>query len=294
MNILVTGGAGQVGRELQRHGTLAGHALQALDRTELDITDAAAVAACISSHTPDLVINAAAYTAVDKAEQDAEMAFAINRDGAANLARACAAQAIPLLHISTDYVFDGHKKTPYHEDDPVAPLGVYGASKWQGEQQIRAHCSQHIILRTSWVFGAYGQNFVRSMLRLAREREELRVVADQRGCPTPASAIAQVVLNIAGQLAFSCSSVFGTYHYCGSPATSWHGFAEAVVAEARSLTALTVQRVVPISTAEYPTPAARPANSILDCSRLQDVFAIQSGDWRPDLRETLTTWLRSA
>lgn len=294
MNILVTGGAGQVGRELQQHGILAGHTVHAPGRTGLDITDASAVMTYIRSNTPDLVINAAAYTAVDKAEQDAAQAFAINRDGAANLALACAAQAIPLLHISTDYVFDGQKDSPYREDDPVAPLGVYGASKWQGEQQIRAHCQQHIILRTSWVFGAYGQNFVRSMLRLAREREELRVVADQRGCPTPAGAIARVLLNIAGQLAFSCSSVFGTYHYCGSPATSWHGLAEAVVAEAKSLTALTVQQVVPIRTAEYPTLATRPANSVLDCSRLQDVFAIQPGDWRPELREILTTWLRSA
>jgi len=291
MKILVPGANGQVGRELIHYGQQAGYELVAATRTDLDITDAHAVTRWLKQHQPQVLINAAAYTAVDKAEQEPVQAFAVNRDGAANLARACAEFSIPLLHISTDYVFDGRQSAPYKEGDPVAPLGVYGESKWQGEQRVREYCPQHIILRTSWVFGAQGPNFVRTMLRLAREREELRVVADQRGCPTHAASIARALLQIASALAFRPGSVFGTYHYCGTPATSWHGFAEAIVAAARPLQALTVQRVTPISTEEFPTPAARPANSVLDCSRLQAVFAIQPDDWRSGLQAVLSAGL---
>ena len=294
MKILVPGGHGQIGRELLRHGEQTGHEMITASRAELDITDSQAVAAWVSEHKPAVVINAAAYTAVDQAEQEPELAFAVNRDGAANLAQACAECAIPLLHISTDYVFDGRQPDAYREDDPVTPLGVYGESKWQGEQTVREYCPRHIILRTSWVFGEHGHNFVRTILRLAQEREELRIVADQRGCPTHAGAIAQCLLKMAEQLTFRSGSVFGTYHYCGLPATCWHAFAEAIIAEARTLTHLPVLRVVPISTAEYPTPAARPANSVLDYSRLRTVFDIQPADWRRGLREVLSAWLLPA
>jgi dTDP-4-dehydrorhamnose reductase len=296
MRILVTGANGQVGRELARYGQQAGHELIATTRVELDITNRQAIKESLAQYKPQLLINAAAYTAVDKAEQEPAQAFLINRDGAGQLAQACADQQIPLLHISTDYVFDGHQSQPYQESDPVAPLGVYGESKWQGEQQIRHVCPQHIILRTSWVFGEYGQNFVRTMLRLAQERDELRVVADQQGCPTSAAGIARCLLGISEQLAeptaFSSRSVFGTYHYCGSPASNWHDFAEAIVSTAQDFIPLRTQGIVPISTADFPTPAARPANSVLDCQRLARVFGIQAEPWHEGLRDVLSAWLR--
>ena len=294
MKILVPGGHGQVGCEVVRHGEKSCHEIIAASRVELDITDFLAVVDWISAHKPDAVLNAAAYTAVDKAEQESQQAHAVNCDGAANLARACAEAGIPLLHISTDYVFDGRQNRAYREDDPASPLGVYGESKWQGELKIREYCPQHIILRTSWVFGEFGHNFVRTVLRLAQDHEELRIVADQQGCPTHAGAIAQCLLKIAEQLVFSPSSVFGTYHYGGVPASNWHGFAQAIIAEARTLTILPAQRVVPITTADYPTPAARPANSVLDCNRLQTVFDIQPAPWCEGLRRVLSAWLSPA
>lgn len=287
MNILVTGANGQVGRELQRYGR---HIL-AYDRDQLDITETQAVYTCIAEQQPELVINAAAYTAVDKAEQEPELAYAINRDGAANLAQACAEYDLPLIHISTDYVFDGQKQGAYLETDPIAPQSVYGDSKWQGEEQVRQYCPKHIILRTSWVFGQYGHNFVRTIVRLAKEREQLSIVADQHGCPTHAGAIARTLFAIAANPAFRNGSVYGTYHYCGQPALSWYEFAIAIVREMRPLTAITAEKIVPISTAEFPTAATRPANSVLDCRYLQAAFGIKPQPWQQGLREVLQQWL---
>lgn len=292
MRIIVTGAQGQVGWELNRRATLLGHDVLAWDVAELDITDATAVDRALDASGAAVAINAAAYTAVDKAEQEPELAFAVNRDGPAHLAAACARSNIPLLHISTDYVFDGRKTSPYTEDDPVAPLGLYGQSKLEGDEAVRRLLSRHLILRVSWVFGAHGHNFVKTILRLAREREELRVVADQHGCPTYAGDIADVLLELAGRIAeIDARDSWGTYHYCGAPATTWHGFASAIVEQARIREPLEVRAVTPIHTIDYPTPAARPANSVLDSSRLMECFGIGPRPWREGLEAMLATGL---
>jgi dTDP-4-dehydrorhamnose reductase len=290
VKIVVTGANGQVGWEIAR---LAGdHELLALDHAALDITDARAVQRVLEDNRPAVVINAAAYTAVDRAEQEPEQAFAVNRDGPFYLATTCARLGIPLLHLSTDYVFDGTQHRPYREEDDAAPLGVYGRSKWEGEEAVRCNHAAHVILRVSWVFGEHGLNFVKTLLRLAREREQLRVVADQYGCPTHAGAIARVLLTLADRIAAAeIREPWGTYHYGGAPATSWHGFAQAIVDLIRTWEAPRVREVVPITTADYPTPASRPANSVLDCSRLKERFGIEMCPWREGLATTLQALL---
>lgn len=289
MSIVVVGAGGQVGRELVAR---AGHRqLCGLDRAALDITSPAAVAAALAATGAGLVINAAAYTAVDKAESEQDAAFAANRDGPAALAEACATAGIPLLHLSTDYVFDGSAPAAYVESAPVAPLGVYGLSKWQGEEAIRRRLPQHVILRVSWVFGAFGNNFVRTMLRLGRERSELRVVADQRGAPTHAGAIAEALLSLADRGLRGETLPWGTYHYTGTPVTSWHGFAEAIFDDALALGLLDKKPLVhPIATAEYPTPARRPANSALDGTLAATKLQLRFAPWRDGLHETLMAW----
>ena len=288
MRLAMIGAKGQVGWELTRRAPMFGHEVLAWDVAELDITDASAVDRALAISGADAVINAAAYTAVDKAEQEHELAFAVNRDGPAHLAAACARLDIPLLHISTDYVFDGTKTGPYTEDDPAAPLGVYGRSKWEGDEAVCRLLPRHLILRVSWVFGIQGENFVKTILRLAREREELRVVADQHGCPTYAGDIADTLLELVGRAKeIDADNAWGVYHYCGEPATTWHGFANAIVERARVHEKLNVRAVTAIATADYPTPAARPANSVLDCTRLATRFDIHPASWR----EGLTTML---
>ncbi|MEO1632504.1 MAG: dTDP-4-dehydrorhamnose reductase, partial [Bacteroidota bacterium] len=222
MRVLIPGANGQVGRELVARA--AQHDIEAmgLTRADLDLNDAKAVRAVVQAHQPDAVVNAAAYTAVDRAESEPDLAFAVNRDGPAALAAACADLGIPLVHFSTDYVFDGAKPEPYVEGDPAAPLGVYGQSKWEGEEAVRAALDRHLILRVSWVFSRHGGNFVKTMLRLGREREALRIVADQHGGPTPASAIADAALVTLRQ-ASERNDDWGTYHFCGAPFTTWHG-----------------------------------------------------------------------
>lgn len=289
MRLAIIGAKGQVGWELQRRALALGHEMLAWDVAELDITQPAAVDQALAASGVQAVINAAAYTAVDRAEQEPEQAFVVNRDGPAHLAFTCAQMNIPLLHISTDYVFDGSKSGPYAEDDPAAPLGVYGQSKWAGDQAVQRLLPQHLILRVSWVFGIEGQNFVKTILRLARERAELRVVADQHGCPTYAGAIADALLNLVGRLReIETGNLWGTYHYCGAPATTWHGFASAIVEQARRYEPLKADKVTAITTAEYPTPAARPVNSVLDGSRLADRFGIHPSAWQTDLSTLLS------
>jgi dTDP-4-dehydrorhamnose reductase len=232
----------------------------------------------------ELVVNCAAYTAVDRAESEPELALAVNRDGPANLAAACGKAHIPLVHISTDYVFDGSKQGPYRETDPVLPLGVYGRSKAEGDTEVRSRLREHIILRTSWVYGVHGNNFVKTMLRLGQERRVLRVVNDQQGCPTNAADLAEVILAIAGR----CDrNPWGTYHYSGKGVTTWHGLAEAIFAEAQKYTSLLVERVEPIPSAQYPTPAKRPANSVLDCSLFTSTFGIEPRPWRESLADVI-------
>jgi dTDP-4-dehydrorhamnose reductase len=281
MRVLVTGANGQVGRELVRRGAELGLEVVALGRAELDITDRAAVQRAVEDRAPDAVVNAAAYTAVDRAETESELAFAVNRDGAVHCADACADAGIPLVHVSTDYVFDGTKGAPYTEEDAPSPLGVYGESKWAGEEAVRGRLDAHVILRTSWVVSAHGHNFVKTMLRLSGEREELRVVADQKGNPTAAADIARAALRIVEDVSGGREAAYGTYHFAGTPATTWHGLAEAVVAEARRHGPVRTQTVEPIPTSAYPTPARRPADTRLDCSRIGRTWGIEPPAWRP-------------
>ena len=286
--ILLTGANGQVGYELTRLAAERGCALMGLTRQQLDIGDDEAVEQIVSQIQPSLVINAAAYTAVDKAEQEVEAAMRANRQGPANLAATCQAHHIPLIHLSTDYVFDGNKSGAYHEEDPVAPTGVYGRSKWEGEEAVRAGLTQHLIIRVSWVFGPHGNNFVKTMLRLAAERDELRVVADQRGCPTYATHIAEALLILADKIRRGVDDAWGTYHFCGMPETTWHGFAETIIKEALAMGLLDQAIPVhPITTSDYPTPARRPQNSVLDCRRIIKTFDMKLPSWQ----EGLTTML---
>ncbi|MEK6202069.1 MAG: dTDP-4-dehydrorhamnose reductase, partial [Desulfobulbaceae bacterium] len=264
--ILLTGANGQVGYEVSRLASERGWPLTALTRQQLDIGDGEAVERIVAQLQPALIINAAAYTAVDRAEQEVEAAMRANRKGPANLAASCQGRHIPLIHLSTDYVFDGNKAEAYDEVDTAAPTGVYGLSKWEGEEEVRSRLRQHLIIRVSWVFGPHGNNFVKTMLRLAAERDELRVVADQRGCPTYATHIACALLSLADKIRQGTDISWGTYHLCGMPETTWHGFAETIIREAVKigLLAHTIP-VHPITTSDYPTPARRPQNSVLDC-----------------------------
>lgn len=290
--VLLTGGDGQLGWEVARRAAAAGVLCRAAGRADLDITDRDAVRRMVGETDWSAVINAAAYTAVDRAETDAAAAYAVNRDGPAHLAGACAEAGVPLLHVSTDYVFDGSKAAPYREDDPVAPLGVYGASKLAGEEAVRSLCAQHIILRTAWVYGVHGHNFVKTMLRLGRERDRLRVVDDQRGCPTAAGDLADVLLTLAGRLGAGQApeSAFGTFHATGQGDTSWCGFARHIFALAETRLER-IPAVDPITTADFPTPARRPANSVLDCDRLARVHGLRLRPWKDALAETLNSLL---
>lgn len=280
LRILVPGADGQVGWALAR----ADPQIVAFGRKELDIADPTAVAARMEEVRPDLVVNAAAYTAVDRAEEDAEAAFKANRDGPAHLAAACARAGIPLIHLSTDYVFDGRRTEPYAESDAPSPLGVYGESKWAGEEAVRQTLERHLTLRVSWVFGIHGNNFVKSMLRLGAELEELGVVADQRGCPTAADDIAATLLTLGRKIVDDPpAEAWGTFHYGGQPDASWFEFAQAIFQNKEA----PAPRLRAIPTSDYPTRAERPADSTLDCRRLKRVFGIERPDWREALKRMI-------
>ena len=289
MKILITGANGQVGSELVSLARQGNYTVLAATRTELDISQTQSVDDYIAENQPDIVINAAAYTAVDKAEEESDIAYAINRDGAKYIAIACARHNIPLFHISTDYVFDGSQAEPYKETDTPSPLGVYGNSKWQGEEAVRKQLQQYIILRVAWVFGAHGNNFVKTMLRLAKERESLNIVADQFGGPTPAKNIAETLITLAEKYRENKNLDWGTYHYCGSPRTTWFDFAENIFLQANKIGILNkAMQITPITTDQYPTAAQRPTNSMLDCSKIKNTFNIDMPGWHMALKTTLT------
>lgn len=279
MTVLVVGTSGQLATELHRLAPVLGVSLA--PRVRLDLADSPRLRAELDALRPDLILNAGAYTAVDKAESESGRTFAINAEGPRTLAAWCADNGAALIHVSTDYVFDGSKPTAYVESDATAPLGVYGASKLAGELAIAERLERYIILRTSWVFSATGQNFVKTMLRLARDRDELRVVADQVGKPTSAAEIARAMLLLAGKIT-QPGLPWGTYHFACPDSTSWHGFAQAIVDEQAPLTGRR-PRVAAITTSEYPTPARRPANSVLDSYRFQSAFGIEPRPWRDEL-----------
>jgi dTDP-4-dehydrorhamnose reductase len=291
MKVCVFGSGGQLGRELSRSLWPSGFELQAFTHQQVDIADVDAVTRAVA--TADIVINAAAYTAVDRAEADSEQAFRVNRDGPLALARACSEARAFLVHVSTDYVFDGRKNGPYLEDDTVCPLGVYGQSKAAGEQAVRSHCQRHAIIRTSWVVSSFGQNFVKTMLRLARERDQLRVVADQYGRPTPAKDLAEVIVSIATRHASSAALAPGTYHFAAAGRASWHDLASYVVEQQAPLTSCRPP-VVAITTADYPTPAERPANSELDTSKLEAALHLSPRPWQAGVREVIGELLGQA
>lgn len=287
MRVLITGRHGQVSRELQR--ALGSEAeLLVLGHEQLDLADGEAVRRQVRELRPDLLINAAAHTAVDQAESEPELAYAINATAPGILAEEASALRVPLIHYSTDYVFDGRKATPYCEDDATGPLGVYGSSKLAGEQAIRACGGQHLILRTSWVYSLHGRNFLLTMQRLLQEREELRVVADQVGAPTWAGTIARTTVELIRRWRDGQPGAWGTYHLTGLGETSWFGFAEAIAAHLQAQ-GRTCARLTPIASSEYPTPAQRPANSRLDCSRLQHEWGVELPDWREALSECLSS-----
>jgi dTDP-4-dehydrorhamnose reductase len=288
MRVLVAGREGQVARALLARLGAAGHLVTALEPPALDLADRASVAAVVAAAAPDLVVNAAAYTAVDRAEDQPELARAVNATGAGWLAEAAAARGAPFVHFSTDYVFDGRKGAPYVEADPVAPLGVYGATKAEGERLVLAANPRAVVLRTAWVCSADGANFVKTMLRLGAERDEIRVVADQHGAPTFAADLADAVARMAPRLAAAAAgdAAFGLFHLSGMPHTSWHGFAEAIL-DGAARRGRPRPRLVAITTADYPTRAARPADGRMDCGRIAQVHGVAAADWRAGLEATL-------
>ncbi|MBS0227002.1 MAG: dTDP-4-dehydrorhamnose reductase [Proteobacteria bacterium] len=292
MRILLDGGNGQVGHELRRSLASLGEVIVTTRTGELedgaalacDLMHPGALAAVVRGTQPDVVINAAAYTAVDKAEDQPDAAFRVNAAAVEELAKECAFRGIPLIHYSTDYVFDGQGSRPYLPDDATSPLGAYGASKLAGEEAIRASGARHLILRTAWVYGLHGHNFLKTMLRVGGERDELRVVSDQIGSPTPAWLIADVTAAILRQ----GLGGGGTHHLVAAGQTSWHGFAEAIFAEAVAAGMLARRPVVhAIPTRDYPTPARRPAWSVLDTTSLRQAYGVPLPDWREALHRTI-------
>ena len=289
MKVLVAGAGGQVGRELVELATQRGLSVVGFDSKILDITAEKTVAETLARERPQCVINAAAYTAVDRAETEVDRAYAINRDGVANLARACRDLNIPLLHISTDYVFDGAQTRAYTEHDVTNPTSVYGASKLAGEKVLAATWHKHVILRVSWVFGQHCNNFVKTMLRLGRERTELNVVDDQFGAPTSARAIAATLLDIATHPQLGTAACeWGVRHFTSDPGVTWFAFAQTIFARALKLGLLsTVPTVHPITSAQFPTPVRRPANSKLASVKMWPTEIAAQSDWEAELDQVL-------
>ena len=291
MKILLTGAKGQVGNEIQGRSANLGLTVIPTSRATLDISDKTQIAAIFEHEDFDLIINAAAYTAVDNAESDKEAAFRVNAVGVEHLARLARQHAIPLFHVSTDYVFDGETTVAYQETAKTNPQTVYGASKLEGENRLKETLEAHIILRTSWVFGIDGNNFVKTMLRLGEKNDELRVVADQRGNPTFAGSIANALLSLAVQYRENGHLNWGTYHFSDESATTWHGFAKQIISCGHKHRLIkTVPIVHPVSTIDYPTPALRPSYSSLDTSLFFTTFPeIGINDWQDGLEHMIFT-----
>jgi dTDP-4-dehydrorhamnose reductase len=284
--ILVTGGNGQLGTELQRCAWPAGYEIVAIDVAELDLTDTAAIAAKVAEREWAAVINGAAYTAVDKAESDLVTAWAVNAMAPAAFGEACAKANIPLVQVSTDYVFAGDKQGAWEVTDPVAPLGVYGASKLGGELAVRTSGARHVIVRTAWVVSAHGNNFVKTMLRVGADRDTLTVVDDQRGSPTSAADLAQALATIAVRLIEDAGAPTGTYHFSNAGETSWAGFAAEIFRQSGMRGGATAT-VTPITTDQYPTPAQRPANSLLSHAAIRAAYGIEPRAWQDALSDIL-------
>ncbi|MBW1845930.1 MAG: dTDP-4-dehydrorhamnose reductase [Deltaproteobacteria bacterium] len=283
MKILLTGSNGQLGWELMNQSKAFGFEMKGVDLPQLDISDSVQVRDIVADYRPSLVINAAAYTSVDGAETEKDLAFIVNRDSPAHLAQLCSNEGIPLIHFSTDYVFNGNKKNPYKETDPASPLNIYGQSKLEGEINIRSTLKEHIIFRTSWLYGIYGHNFVKTMLGLGRERKSIQVVKDQYGSPTSTNDLSEAVLTIVSKIQNRNNIEWGTYHYCGQGITSWHGFAKAIFDIAKHITSLKIKHVEPVSSDAFASKATRPDFSALDCQRIKKHFGIHTKSWRQSL-----------
>jgi dTDP-4-dehydrorhamnose reductase len=287
MRVLIFGSNGQLGQDLTGQSQARGWECVGADLPACDITRADHIDdAFTRAGRIDAVINAAAYTAVDAAESNIETAFAVNRDAVALLAQAGARRGVPLIHVSTDYVFDGLKTSPYLPEDPINPQGVYGRSKAEGEAALRHHWERHAIVRTSWLFGVHGANFVKTMLRLGKERDTLRIVDDQVGCPTYAGDLAAALLAIAAQIV-DRKDAWGTYHFCNDVPVTWYAFTRRILALARPYERFRASEIVPILTSHYPLPAPRPPFSVLDCTSLEQRFGIVRRDWEAALKEML-------
>ena len=278
MKILVLGCKGQLGRCLNDQLINTDHEVIYTSREQIDIANFEQTKNQILEISPELVINATAYTAVDKAEEDKKTADLINHLTVKNIADICSQQGCWLIHVSTDYVFEGNSNVPYKEEDETNPQGVYGESKLKGEFAIQTSGCKHIIIRTAWVFSEYGNNFLKTMLRLGAEREELSIVGDQVGCPTYAQDIAKSIISIIPHLYLE-KEIQGIYHFCGDKPCSWNDFAKVIFSEAEFLGARIPNSVKAINTIDYPTPAVRPAYSVLDCSKIQSYFGINDSDW---------------
>lgn len=296
MKVLVIGSNGQVGCELTStltkrfHWAGRHHSVISLGRSHLDLGNLPKISKILCEVAPDVIVNAAAYTAVDLAESNIDMAFTINARAVGEMAKYCHVSRCALIHISTDYVFDGKLSRPYCEHDPVGAVGIYGRSKLAGEIAIRDLLSQHIILRTSWVFGNHGRNFVKTMLRLAGSNDQVSVVSDQVGSPTSSKSIADAIASIILKMgsATSPSVQWGTYHFSGFPHVSWAEFAAEIFEQGTKVGLIDKPpRVIPISATEYPTPAVRPANSRLDCTKVKKTFGIEPDDWKKSLGSML-------
>ncbi|MEQ4619035.1 MAG: dTDP-4-dehydrorhamnose reductase [Corticimicrobacter sp.] len=293
MRFLITGQTGQLGFELRRSLSVLGEVI-ALDRHAADLAKPDTLPAIIRRHAPDVIVNAAAYTAVDKAENEPGLARQINAMAPAILAEEAARLDAVMVHFSTDYVFDGRQPTPYAESDTTHPLSIYGQSKLEGEQAVRSATPRHLIFRTSWVYGAYGNNFLKTMLRLLQTRQSLSVVDDQHGAPTAASLIAdtcaQILARLPASQATQAEFPFGTYHLSAAGSVSWHGYAHHIATQASRLgypLTLSPDNILAIPTSAYPLPAPRPANSLLDTSLLRTTFGLALPDWREGVEQTL-------
>lgn len=287
MKTAVIGSLGMLAGDLCSLLKARGHEVIELDLPDLDIIRENQVVRTLSRWSPEAVVNCAAYTNVDQAESESGPAYAVNRDGALHVAKACSSMRIPLIHISTDYVFDGDATTPYSEEDEPHPLGVYGMSKLDGENAVRSTASQHYIVRTAWLYGVGGRNFVKTILNHARTKPELRVVADQYGSPTWTMVLAEGLSAFLERVAVGKPAPWGTYHCCGAGIATWHELAEMIIDEGRKRETLQTTRVFPIATEEYPTPAKRPRFSALDCQKIERALGIERPVWQDSLKQMM-------
>ena len=293
MKVLITGAGGQVGKEIMQIKKNFDIQLIGLKHNELDVTDSVSILKALNTHLPDLLINAAAYTDVEKAESEMELAYDVNRLGAKKIAEICFDRRIPLIHLSTDYVFDGKKKQPYTEWDTENPINTYGRSKFEGEVAIRSILNKHLILRTRWVFGVYGKNFVKTMLRLQKNGDPLQLISDTYGCPSGAADIAMVIMRLAYIINKNKGIKWGTYHYCGDHSTNWYSFAKEIFEEVSKVTGQPIPKILPISAKYYSPALQRPVNTALNCEKIEETFNIKPCHWKKGVNEVVNSLLKT-